>query len=209
MDEIWKDIYYVNVTNNEIIDYRGLYQVSNLGRIKSLNYNKTKKEKILALAKKEEYDYVTLNKNGKGRTFLVHRIVAFMFVPNSENKEYVDHIIPIKNGGTNESSNLKWVTAKENSNNKLTRENMSKSRENKFKGVDCPALGQKIVKIDKDTKKIIDIKYNFEYGQEGYNCSKISACCKDKRKSHSGFIFKYLVDIQQSVIDDYYNESEE
>ena len=51
MEEIWKDIYYVDNINNEIIDYRGLYQISNLGRIKSLNNKKSKnqykKERIL------------------------------------------------------------------------------------------------------------------------------------------------------------------
>ena len=80
--EIWKDI----------IGYEGRYQVSNLGRVKSLNYNNTNKEKILK-PKKENNGYlrVNLSKNGKAKMYSVHRLVAIVYIPNPENKETVNH----------------------------------------------------------------------------------------------------------------------
>ena len=71
MNEEWKDIK----------GYEGKYQVSNLGRIKSLNYNHTKKEKILDIKpRKDGYMYVGLFKNGKRKSFKVHRLVAEAFI---------------------------------------------------------------------------------------------------------------------------------
>ncbi len=62
--EIWK---YIK-------GYEGLYQVSNMGNIKSLNYNKTKREKLLKLSKdKDSYLIVGLWKDNKGKTYKVHR----------------------------------------------------------------------------------------------------------------------------------------
>ena len=45
MEEIWKDIYYVDFRNNEIIDYRDLYQVSNFGNVKNIKTNKILKQR--------------------------------------------------------------------------------------------------------------------------------------------------------------------
>lgn len=77
-EEIWKDIRY----------YEGLYQVSNLGRIKS--FHKNKKGKLLK-AHKDKYGYlgVHLCKNGKSCYYHVHRAVAWAFAPN---RVVVNHI---------------------------------------------------------------------------------------------------------------------
>ena len=70
MKEIWKDIE----------GYKGLYQVSNLGRVKSLNYKRTGKEKILIYTKqKNGYIYIGLCKDGIVKSFRVHRLVAKIF----------------------------------------------------------------------------------------------------------------------------------
>ena len=87
-EEVWKPIK----------DYEGLYEISNLGRVKSLNYGGT----------------------GKGKILKVHRLVAEAFIPNPGNKPCVDHINTIKND--NRVENLRWVTYKENSNNEKTLE---------------------------------------------------------------------------------------
>lgn len=103
--EIWKDI-----TN-----YEGIYQVSNLGRIKSLGGTgkSIKKEKILKLTLKNgSYYGVILFKNSNNQSLRVHRIVAKEFILNSENKTVVNH--KDGNGLNNEASNLEWVTTKEN-----------------------------------------------------------------------------------------------
>ena len=78
MKEIWKDIFYVDNRNNEIIDYRGLYQVSNFGNVKNIKTNKILKPR----KDKDGYLDVSLNK----RHFRVHRLVAYMFIENNNPK---------------------------------------------------------------------------------------------------------------------------
>lgn len=69
------------------------YMVSSLGQVKSLNYNKTGKEKILKQHKMSTRDYlqVTLCKEGKTKKFLVHRLVAEAFINNPNNLPQVNH----------------------------------------------------------------------------------------------------------------------
>lgn len=67
--EIWKDIK----------GYEGLYQVSNLGRVKSLNYNRTGQQRIKKAESNKRYFSVTLWKDKKTRTFSVHRLVCENF----------------------------------------------------------------------------------------------------------------------------------
>lgn len=114
--EIWKDIK----------DYEGLYQVSNLGRVRSLdriviysNGNEVRhKGRILkAKIRKDGYSQVRLSKNDKQKDFQIHRLVALHFVDGYFEGAVVDHIIPLKDGGTNEAINLRWCTQKENCNN--------------------------------------------------------------------------------------------
>ena len=114
-EEIWKPIK----------EFEGYYEVSNMGRVRSLNYKRTGKKKILKnIEDYKGYLEVGLTKNGKRKQFKVHRLVAKAFIPNPENKPCIDHINTIKSD--NRVENLRWVTYKENSNNEKTLE--------KFKG---------------------------------------------------------------------------
>ena len=110
--EEWKDI----------IGYEGLYQVSDLGQVKSIDRfskhakgglrifkGRILKNKIDSLGK---YTRVSLSKFGKIKDFSVHRLVAIVFIPNPFNKEEVNHINGIHN--ENRKSNLEWVTRSEN-----------------------------------------------------------------------------------------------
>ena len=111
IEEIWKDIK----------GYEGYYQVSNLGRIKSLDRMKNNQYneyfmsgRILksSIIKDKGYCRVSLN-NGKGRkSKRVHRLVAEAFIPNLENKPEVNHIDG--NKLNNCADNLEWCTNKEN-----------------------------------------------------------------------------------------------
>lgn len=111
MEEIWKDIK----------NYEGLYQISNLGRIKSLpRKNKRrniKKEFIKSTSKiKKGYLRVGLSKNGVIKYYYPHRLVAEAFIPNPQNKPCVNHKdCNVKN---NNANNLEWCTYIENNNYK-------------------------------------------------------------------------------------------
>ena len=95
--------------------YTGLYEVSDQGRVRSLNYGCTGRTQVL----KPEmlihgYLRVGLSKNGKTKHHLVHRLVAQAFLANPEGLEQVNH--RDENKANNAVSNLEWCTAKENSN---------------------------------------------------------------------------------------------
>lgn len=104
-----------------IKDYEGLYEVSDTGLIKSVErivlgqdgkeYPFREKLKVFDL-NKNGYFYVSLHKEGKKKSLLVHRLVASAFLANPLNLEQVNH----KNGNkqNNNVSNLEWVTAQEN-----------------------------------------------------------------------------------------------
>lgn len=95
--EIWKDI----------TGYEGLYQVSNLGNVRNTN------GKILKDRFRKEYKSVVLYKNKIGKPYSNHRLVAYEFILNVNNKPCVNHI----NGNKidNVVSNLEWVNSRENS----------------------------------------------------------------------------------------------
>ena len=108
MDEIFIDIK----------DYEGLYQISNQGNVKSLpkSDGNGNRERILVpekdTRKNTQYARVTLSKEGKTKRFLIHRLVATAFIPNLENKPYINHID--NNGLNNCVNNLEWCTHTEN-----------------------------------------------------------------------------------------------
>lgn len=155
--------------------YEGLYEVSNLGRIKSLNCNHTKKEGILKLYNdKDGYLMVKLSKDKNNRLFRVHRLVAEAFIPNPENKPCVDHINTIKND--NRVENLRWVTYKENSNNPLTKKHINESLprgENHF------IYGKK---LSEDTKRKMSESHKDKKFSEEHK-RKLSDANKGKHRS--------------------------
>lgn len=93
-----------------------MYQVSNLGRVKSLNYKRTKKEGILkaGIQRRTGYLSVTLLKEGVQKTRPIHRLVAEAFIPKIEGKNEINHID--ENKENNSVLNLQWCNHKENSN---------------------------------------------------------------------------------------------
>ena len=188
-EEIWKDIYFEE--NGVVYDYKGLYAVSNFGRVKSLNYNRTGKERILKLFQTEKgYQFIGLRKDNQRKMFRINRLVAHMFLDGYFEGAEVDHINI--NRADNRAKNLRWVTHEENCNNPLTRKNKSKNNPNNKK-----VLGYSLT----DTKVIIlqSIRQSKKFG---FDHAAICNCCNGKRKSHKGFEWFYLDDINNNKLEE-------
>ena len=77
-------------------------------------YSRKTKMYLYSGTGKEGYHYVRLNKNGKGKKFYIHRLIAEYYIPNPDNKSHIDHIDG--NKLNNNINNLRWVTNGENMN---------------------------------------------------------------------------------------------
>ena len=162
--EIWKDIE----------DYKGLYQVSNLGRVRSIK-NKTKIKEPFII--NSGYSTVNLYKNNKNKKTLIHRLVAQAFILNPKKLPQVNHIDG--NKLNNRQENLEWCS---NSDNML---HASKT-----------GLLNSYIKINQ-----YDLNHNFikqwncikEIERElNYNHSGIIACCKKRYKTSHNYIWEYV-----------------
>ncbi len=104
--EIWKPV----------VGYEGLYEVSSLGGVKSLNYRNTGKDKTMKPSKvgggKTMYLAVNLWQNKNKKMMCVHKLVAAAFIPNPKNLPQANH--KDNNSLNNKKSNLEWVTNREN-----------------------------------------------------------------------------------------------
>lgn len=106
MNEVWRDV----------VGYKGLYQVSNMGNVKSLNYRRTGKERALKPSfNTNGYLIIGLSKDGKKTTYKVHRLVAEAFIENPDNKSHICHINAIR--ADTRAENLCWASQKEIYNN--------------------------------------------------------------------------------------------
>ena len=111
--EVWRDITFV----------KDKYQVSNSGRVRRYREN-IGWSIIKGRLGKAGYYRVSLNVNGKRKDFLVHRLVAMMFIPNPKNKPQIDHINTIRTD--NRVVNLRWATPHENMMNDISRKRRSR-----------------------------------------------------------------------------------
>lgn len=155
--EIWRPIY----------GYEGLYEVSNLGRVKSLGNDKSRKEKILKPHKhRKGYLVVNLYRNGKMKNFLVHRLVAEAFIPNPYGFEQVNH--RDENKANNCSSNIEWCSAKYNTNYGTRNKRIASVRS---KGVEASKY--------EDFREIcLRFASTQEAGRNGYCNQAVSSCCR-------------------------------
>lgn len=161
------------------------YMISNMGRVKSLKYNK---ERIRIPTKhKTGYLQIGLNNNNKYTLHKVHRLVAQAFIPNPENKPHIDHINTDRTD--NRVENLRWVTAKENSNNLLT---IEKHKNKPLPKSQKHPNSKPILQFTKEGElvKIWNCARDIER-ELGCSNADISKCCKGNRKTVYGFIWRY------------------
>ena len=166
--QIWKDIE----------GYKGHYQISNYGNVRSL-----KKDAFLMKGGYlKGYKIISLWKNGTGKMFRVHRLVAAAFIPNPDNKPCIDHIDGDR--ANNHADNLRWVTAKENSNNY--------NAPNTYKGKKINKGGKAVLQYDLEGNFIKEWVTTMEIQRQlNYHRSNISNCCNGLVKTAYNYIWRY------------------
>ena len=180
--EVWKDIE----------GYEGRYQVSNIGRVKSLertasikNGKRTVPERILR-PKAERTGYLRINlydSSGKMKSFFIHRLVCEAFHENPKNKPEVNHIN--ENKLDNRACNLEWVTAKENSNHGTRNARIGKANiKNKSKPVGQYTTAGKLIKVWQSTNEV--------ERQLGFSHGHVSDVARGKLKTAYGYVWKYV-----------------
>jgi len=169
--EVWSDI----------DGYEGLYQISNYGRVKSLKrktYRENRyghtflnhNEKILKNnTRKDGYVNTTLYKDGKAKSYAIHRLVAQHFVINPNNYKEINH--KDENKTNNFAGNLEWCTRTYN------------NRYSKSKKVNQYDLKGNYIKTWDSIKEAAEAN-NAILGN-------ISNCCKEKAKKTAGYIWRY------------------
>lgn len=171
-EEVWKDI----------SGYEGLYQVSNLGRVKSLTREITNNGmsylingKILKENKLANgYLKVCLSANGNSKLHYVHRLVAQAFIPNPNHYPMVNHKDEDKTNNLVE--NLEWCTAKYN---------------NAYSDV-WRSRRKKILQFSKNMLLINTYISQCEAERKtGINQAHISECCLGKRKTAGGYVWRF------------------
>ena len=192
MLEIWRTAVY----DGEI--YEGLYQVSNLGRFKNLNYRNTGKAELLNPGtNKDGYLQVCLSKNGEYKMCLFHRLIAETFLPNPENKPQVNHKIEGKKGkkinmvifnedGTvnKERTTIEWVTSKENNDYGTRNVRVAKANTNGIRS-------KPVLQLSLTGDLIREWPSVGECGRNGFNKGAVAACCRGEKPQYKGFRWEY------------------
>lgn len=181
MEEIWKPV----------VGYEGFYEVSNIGRVRSLarivECNDGRKRKIKDRILKGSsysggYSGVTLHKDGCTKTANIHRIVAEAFVPNPLEKEEVNH--KDENPSNNHASNLEWVTHKENLNYGTRQERARKAI--------VEAQGRAVWQLSRDGELVAEYEsLSAACNATGTHVPNIVKCAKGIYKTAGGYIWKY------------------
>ena len=198
IEEVWKDIK----------GYEGLYQVSNLGRVKSLtrklvganNVVQEFKGKILKQQKdKKGYLRVALSKKNKIKLKQVHRLVAEAFIPNPENKPTVNHKFGIKTD--NRVFQLEWNTYKEQTRNAINIGLID------FSKLNYNEINKKVISKTRKPIYQYDLNGNFIKKYLGVNeaqretgINNISRCLTGKKPSVCGFIWKYESEVKNNEL---------
>lgn len=174
--EIWKPV----------VGFEGLYEVSNMGRVKSLKRLHTKERIIAQSLNHKGYARVTLWKENKQRKFSVHRLVAKAFIPNLDNLPQVNH--KDENKQNNNVWNLEWCTQLENHRYGTVNERISASLTNN------PKKSKPVSAFDDEGNLVNTYPSIYEASRQmGVSASSISSCIKgrNRMKHCCGLVWKF------------------
>lgn len=190
--EEWKDIE----------GYEGLYQVSNTGRVRSLDHYIKQRNNSVQLHKGRllsiwqdniGYSIVSLSKYNKCKRKKVHRLVAEAFIPNPENKPEVNH----KDGNktNNQVNNLEWCTREENMQHAV-KTGLYRPYWIGKQGWES-STGRPVKQIDIKTGEVINIYGSMEEAARKINltsAANIRSCIVGRTKSCMGYKWEYYID---------------
>lgn len=189
MDIIWKDV----------VGFEGLYEVSCSGEIR----NKKNGQLLNGGTIKKGYKRISLRKDKMTYQFLVHRIVAEAFIPNPDQKKFIDHVNTI--ASDNRVENLRWCDYAENNNNPITKKKISASKS----GKNHPLYGKRhkretidkmknsaknipVIQVSKNGKVLKEWNSIAEAEREtGIPHGNISKCCCGERKTAGRYVWRY------------------
>lgn len=175
-----------------VVGYEGLYEVSDLGNVRSLNWkNKGYARNLYLKPHNKGYLQVELFNNGIKKMLTVHRLVAEAFIPNPNCYPQVNH--KDENKRNNKSENLEWCTSSYNAtysmelhpdraSHKYYKSTEKYNRRND-KEVNQFSLSGEFIKTWNNSREI--------YTTTGMSDWSISECCRGNRKKAYGFMWSY------------------
>lgn len=184
-DVIWVDVY----------NYEGIYKISNYGDVFSVRSNKILKPEVM----NKGYLRVGLNLNGTKERVMVHRLVMYSFVGYRKYPDFEVNHINMKTDD-NYLKNLEWCTGKENTNKafetspnrlKNAMRNMSEIGK-KYGRIGIEASKKPVVRISKDGKNVKIYESARDAVKDGFNYKCISSTCYGHKKTHLGYMWKFL-----------------
>lgn len=173
--------------------YEGFYEVSNMGRVRSIavysaKYGKVIERKTPRLHKLETsrdgYKRLTLSLYGNEKHWFVHRLVALAFIPNPENLPFINH--KDEDTKNNNVEDLEWCTSAYNSNYGTLPQRIRERQ------INSAALSKAVFQYELDGTFISAYPSQCEASrQTGVSSDMIGRACRGKAKTAGGFIFKF------------------
>lgn len=177
--EIWKDIK----------GYEGCYQVSNTGKVRSLDKVDRRGNECYGVIKKPQdnghgYKYVQLKLDGTYKNHYIHRLVATYFIDNPNSYEQVNHMNEIKED--NDVNNLEWCTHEYNNSygTKPVKNRIHLSKLHKASETPLYSVSREGVRRFHKSQKNAGVEL-------GINTVGINNMLKGRQKTHKGYTFEY------------------